>query len=86
MSTVSANVSAQNFVAGTFLIVFLKIWMLFDSWICAGRLFQARGPATRKARSPALVFVAGTNTLADFDDRSRDRFGSSDSGLILSAR
>ena len=50
---------------------FLKADWLFIVWIDDGRLFQARGPATRKARSPALVFVAGTDTSAVLDDRRR---------------
>jgi len=58
----------------------------FGSRIVAGRLFQVRGPATWKAWSPILVFVPGTKTSDEFDDRSRDLLQSFDSGLILSVK
>src|SRR6218665_3070354 len=64
---------------------FLKAGRVLVSRIVAGRLFQVRGPATSKARPPIFVFVLGTKTSDDFDDRSRDLLQSSDSGLILSA-
>src|SRR6218665_2356967 len=66
--------------------LFLKAGRVLVSRIVAGRLFQVRGPATSKARSPILVLVLGTKTSDDFDDRSRDLLQSSDSGLILSAK
>src|SRR6218665_1372383 len=62
---------------------FLKAGRVLVSRIVAGRLFQVRGPATSKARSPILVLVLGTKTSDDFDDRSRDLLQSSDSGLIF---
>src|SRR6218665_2841967 len=62
---------------------FLKAGMVLVSRIVPGRLFQVRGPATSKARSPILVLVPGTKTSDDFDDRSRDLLQSCDSGLIL---
>src|SRR6218665_3505150 len=65
---------------------FLKAGRVLVSRIVAGRLFQVRGPATSKARSPVLVLVVGTKTSDEFDDRSRDLLQSSDSGLILSAK
>src|SRR6218665_2438575 len=64
---------------------FLKAGRVLVSRIVAGRLFQVRGPATSKARSPILVLVLGTKTSDEFDDRSRDLLQLSDGGLILSA-
>ena len=63
--------------------LFLKTGRVLVSRIVAGRLFQVRGPATSKARSPILVLALGTKTSDEFDDRSRDLLQSSDSGLIL---
>ena len=40
----------------------------------SGRLFQARGPATAKARSPSVdLHVAGTIRSADETERRRRR-------------
>src|SRR6218665_998288 len=61
---------------------FLKAGRVFVSQIVAGRLFQVRGPATSKARSPIFVLVLGTKTSDEFDDRSRDLLQSSDSGSV----
>ena len=52
-----------------------------------GRLFQARGPATARARSPIVErHVAGTRTSAVVAQRSRRRESTSDSGCINSDR
>ena len=52
-----------------------------------GRLFQARGPATARARSPTVERrVAGTRTSAVDAERSRRRESTSDSGWINSDR
>src|SRR6218665_2426552 len=56
---------------------FLKAGRVLVSRIVAGRLFQVRGPATSKARSPILVLVPGTKISDAFDDHSRDLFQSS---------
>src|SRR6218665_3903129 len=50
--------------------LFLKAGRVLISRIVAGRLFQVRGPATPKTRSPILVFVPGTTPSDEFDDRS----------------
>src|SRR6218665_877473 len=65
---------------------FLKAGRVLVSRIVAGRLFQVRGPAISKARSPILVLVTRTKTSDEIDDRSRDLLQSSDSGLILSTK
>src|SRR6218665_697176 len=83
--TVSAIPNTRDYRSSTVSTVFLKAGRVLVSRIVAGRLFQVRGPATSKARSPILVLVLGTKTSDDFDDRSRDLLQSSDSGLILSA-
>ena len=42
--------------------------------MASGRLFQARGPATAKARSPSVdLHVAGTIRSDDVNDRRRRR-------------
>jgi len=52
-----------------------------------GRLFQARGPATARARSPIVERrVAGTRTSAVDAERSLRRESTSDSGWINSDR
>ena len=69
-----------------FQLGFFKAGRVLVSRMVAGRLFQVYGLATSKARSPILVFVPGTKTSDEFDDRSRDLLQSFDSGLILSAK
>src|SRR6218665_1284235 len=83
--TVSAISNARDHRSSSF-NCFLKAGGVLVARIVAGRLFQVRGPATSKARSPILVLVLGTKTSAEFDDRSRDLLQSFDSGLILSAK
>ena len=54
--------------------LFLKAGRVLVSRIVAGRLFQVRGPATWKARSPILVVFLGTKTSDDFDNRIHDLY------------
>jgi len=46
--------------------------MSFSGWrILAGRLFQSRGPAAVKLRSPSRVLVRGTQHVSMSADQSR---------------
>ena len=61
----------------------LKVENVRDRRRSAGRLFQARGPTTARARSPtAERRVAGTRTSAVDAERSRRRESTSDSGYV----
>jgi len=65
----------------------LNIENVWDRCIFTGRLFQARGPATARARSPMVERrVTGTRTSAVDAERSRRRESTSDSGWINSDR
>src|SRR6218665_1962682 len=79
--TVCAKSNTRDYQSST-VSTALRTGRALVSRIVAGRLFQVRGPATSKARSPILVLVLGTKTSDEFDDRSRDQLQSSDSGLI----
>ena len=59
----------------------LKVINIQDRCRSTGRLFQDRGPATAKARSPMVErHVAGTRTSAVDAERSRRCESTSDSG------
>ena len=59
----------------------MKVENVRDRRRSTGRLFQARGSATVRARSPMVERrVAGTRTLAVDAERSRRRESTSDSG------
>ena len=63
----------------------MKVENVSDRRTSTGRLFQARGPATARARSPMVERrVAGTRTSAVDAERSRRRESTSDSGWINS--
>jgi len=65
----------------------LKVENVPDRRRSTGRLFQARKPATARARSPMVERrVAGTRTSAVNAERSRRRESTSDSGWINSDR
>ena len=65
----------------------LKVENVPDRRRSTGRLFQARGPATARARSPMVERrVAGTRTSAVDVERCRRRESTSDSGWINSDR
>ena len=65
----------------------LKVENVPDRRRSTGRLFQARGPATARARSPVVErHIAGTRTSAVDAERSRRRKSTSDSGWINSDR
>ena len=65
----------------------LKVENVRDRRRSTGRLFQARGPATARARSPMVERrVAGTRSSAVDAERSRRRESTSDSGWINSDR
>jgi len=65
----------------------LKVANVPDRCRSTGRLFQARGPATARARSPMVERrVAGPRTSPVDAERSRRRESTSDSGWINSDR
>jgi len=65
----------------------LQVENVRDRRRSTGRLFQARGPAMARARSPMVERrVAGTRTSAVDAERSRRCDSMSDSGWITSDR
>ena len=65
----------------------LKVKNVPDRNRSTGRLFQARGQATARARSPMVeLHIACTRTSAVDAERSRRRESTSDSGWINSDR
>ena len=64
----------------------LKTENVRDRRRSTGKLFQARGSATARSRSPLHRLVAGNRTSAVDAERSRRRESTSDSGWINSDR